>query len=123
MEKQHRQDVPSSEGEMRRHHLLCMGGSLEGTEDTVSDDLSARPRQYREVKPGSPRLRFVIANNSSTRFAKSDLASGPRETCDKTACHYSALFSPAPLSEKILQSAGNFICFVGDSVIFLYGGD
>jgi hypothetical protein len=39
------------------------------------------------------------------------------------ACHYLALFSPARLLKKLSQNTGNFICFVGDSVIFLYGGD
>jgi hypothetical protein len=102
---------------------LHRAGFLEGTEDTVSADLSAHPPVIQEVKSGSQSLRFVIANNSPIRFAKSDLSSGLRETCDRTACHYSAMFSPARLSEKLSQNTGNFICFVGDSVIFLYGGD
>jgi hypothetical protein len=36
-------------------------------------------REHKEVKSGSQSLRFVIAKNSSTRFAKSDLSSGPGE--------------------------------------------
>jgi len=56
---------------LRRLDLLA---EREGFEPSVQLSSARHYREHKEVKSGSQSLRFVIAKNSSTKFAKSDLA-------------------------------------------------
>jgi len=81
-------------------------------------------REHREVKPGSQSLRFVIANNSPTQVCKvGPLLGSWRKRAIECLVVTQQPFSPLGLSEKLSQNTGNFFCFVGDSVRFLWGRD
>jgi hypothetical protein len=105
-----------------RGQILCSLDLLaEGVGFEPSVQLSsAQPlRENRKSSRGSQSLRFLIANNSTTGFAKSDLASGPGEN----ARYYGLLMFSAVLSAWISletsQNTGSFVCFFGGSTNFL----
>ena len=111
-------------GVLARHRLLCMGGFLEGTEDTVSDDLSARPRQYRESQVGFAKSSVCDRQQFANQVCKlGPLLGSWRKRAIKCLVVTQQPFSPLGFSEKLSQNTGDFLCFVGDSVKFLCSRD